>query len=97
MSLFQSREWWSVLDDGPEAGNEELPLSISIQVAPFPKALNSNADVIVTGSLTGFLKVYEVLRQEGDGIRTSGPSNLLLEKQMDDPIIDLALGKLTSS
>ena len=78
--------------------------SISVQVAGFPKGLAGTlgSDVVVLGTLGGLLKILDVVRAEDGGSssaadRTWSASNLLLETQLDEPILQIAVGKLTSS
>ena len=61
------------------------------------------ADVIVAGSLGGLLRIYSPYRPEPDedhigaGKHVSSAGNLLLEVQFEDPIIQIAVGRLSSS
>ena len=55
--------------------------------------------MIVAGSLGGLLRIYSPYRPEPDedqvGVSTAG--NLLLEVQFEDPIFQIAIGRLSSS
>ena len=63
------------------------------------------ADVIVCGSLGGLLRIYSPYRPDPD-LEADGPSvgatastadNLLLEMQMPEPILQLEIGRLSTS
>ena len=55
MSLFKTKEWWSY-DSG--AGPEELYSSNSLAIHPFKQLTGTNSNLIITGSLTGIVRIF---------------------------------------
>lgn len=81
MSLFQAREWWSVKpDDQEETGQGNLI------VANIDNDVNEHVK-IVTASYSGFLRIYYP-RQA-----TYKIDDLLLEKNLELPILQIAAGR----
>lgn len=80
MSLFQAREWWAA----PAGHDEETDVGC-LCVANVDNE-PSGANKIVTGSLQGVLRMYAP-KQKGYKIE-----DLILEKNMDAPILQLAAG-----
>lgn len=89
MSLFKAREFWTTICDNCEQFDQN-----SLKKSK----LSSDDDYIITGSHSGVLRIFkpssEVL---GDG-RVTGfkPTDLLLEKILAQPILQIADGKLIS-
>ena len=83
MSLFHSKEWWSHKAECP---SECSPASLVVaNLASDP----SNADQLITGSFTGHLRIFS----------PSSPSkleDLLLEVQLDEPILQVEVGRFIS-
>ncbi len=82
MSLFQSREWWSV------RGNAGAHCCVIANVdnEPGPGCLNK----IVLGSLDGMLRMYYPRRREYK------VDDLILEKMLEGPVLQLGVGKFVS-
>ncbi len=94
MSIFQVREWWSTDGDQDE---DDVSNASSVSLGVFPQAGDSeHADLVVSGSLGGVIRVYSPFKETPDEDK-SNAANLLLEKQLDDPILQTAIGKLGSS
>mmetsp|Transcript_41791 Transcript_41791/g.75863 ORF Transcript_41791/g.75863 Transcript_41791/m.75863 type:complete len:859 (-) Transcript_41791:47-2623(-) len=83
MSLFQAREWWAV----EIGGNEEFDVG-SMCVANIDNEPGPNASSkIILGSFQGLLRIY-CPRQRDYKIE-----DLLLEKNLEMPILQVAAGK----
>jgi hypothetical protein len=101
MSLFLCREWWSA--DGEAAsdagGGNPAPNFCCFAMAAFPSELASSTEVIICGFTSGMLKVFSPFqhkKEDGTMEKAFAPDNLLLEMQMEEPILQLATGNLTS-
>ena len=100
MSLFQAREWWSYVPDQDPEMNPELPQAFSMTLGAFPGVTGGQSDVLLTASLSGMIRIFSPFideDQQNDGNRNWSPTNLLLELQLPDPILQIETGKLTSS
>lgn len=104
MSLFKTKEWWSY-DSG--AGPEELYSSNSLAIHPFKHLTGTNSNLIITGSLTGILRIFNpalrsnVKNDENNknNIKsqrnTSSSVDLLLEANLKSPILEIEVGQLS--
>lgn len=85
MSLFKARDWWETWCG---SANEEFDIGC-LQVANIDN--NSNGfDKIIVGSFHGVLRIYS---PQGGGFR---PDSLMLEVQLNAPIIQVAVGRFVS-
>ena len=85
MSLFKLREWWSA-----RLGCEEQYSEDALVVGNVDNSLE-NTPKIITGSLQGKIRVHDPT----SGTNASGDTtSLLLETQLDAPILQLKLGRL---
>ncbi|XP_012265701.2 protein PTHB1 isoform X2 [Athalia rosae] len=92
MSLFKTREWWAT-----QCGENEAFDNHSLLVAQLfgPDILN----VIIVGSHKGCLRIYKPSSkwiEEGKTLTGYQPKDLILESQLENPIIDLNVGKFVS-
>ena len=107
MSLFKTKEWWSY-DSG--AGPEELYSSNSLAIHPFKDLTGTNTNLIITGSLTGVVRIFNpALRNVNNdeqgtenekhikGQSESSPSSvyLLLEANLKSPILEIEVGQFS--
>ena len=104
MSLFKSKEWWS-FDSG--AGPEELYSSNSLAIHPFKHLTGTNTNLIITGSLTGVVRIFNPALQSGgtnkkenekhDKNLPDNPSlaDLLLEANLKSPILEIEVGQFS--
>ena len=83
MSLFHSREWWSHKPEYPSECSPTSFLTCNIDEDP------SNTEKLITGSFTGHLRIFSP---------SSPPKleDLLLEVNLDDPILQLEVGRFIS-
>ncbi|NXX82031.1 PTHB1 protein, partial [Urocolius indicus] len=88
MSLFKARDWWStVLGE-----NEEFDQGC-LCVADVDNS-GSGQDKIIVGSYMGYLRIFSPHPvKPGDGMQ---PEDLLLEVQLQEPILQLEVGKFVS-
>lgn len=89
MSLFKARECWITqcsIDENFDVGN--------LLVA----TLNSDNDYIIIGSHSGVLRVYQpsLLRNNDEKLEGYKPTDLLIEKQLPCPILQICRGRLVS-
>ncbi|KAL3267708.1 hypothetical protein HHI36_006839 [Cryptolaemus montrouzieri] len=89
MSLFKTKEVWSHNCEDEESFDQN-----SMIVSP----LNSEADFIITGSHSGILRIFKPVLDINEGVLQTGykPTDLILEKSFDSPILQLGVGKLVS-
>lgn len=89
MSLFKSRGFWKTTTDEDEQFDQN-----SLKVT----RLNSDVDYLVTGSHAGVLRIFRPSTEVGQNGALSDfkPSDLLLEKHLDGPILQMGFGKLVS-
>lgn len=84
MSLFSTLDFWST-----QCGENEKFGFDSMVVADLEESGN---DYIITGSFNGLLRVYQGNNKDAD--RSFKPSNLMIEMQLSNPIIQVFVGKL---
>uniref|UniRef100_UPI00398F4C8B protein PTHB1 isoform X3 n=1 Tax=Pristiophorus japonicus TaxID=55135 RepID=UPI00398F4C8B len=86
MSLFKARDWWST----PVGEQEEFDQGC-LCVADVD---NSGNDEIIVGSYKGILRIYSPEPSKpGAALR---PEELILELQLQDPILQVEVGKFVS-
>lgn len=85
MSLFQAREWWGSRPDGQEETGQGNLVVCNIDNA------SNNSDKIVTASYSGVLRIY-FPQQANYKI-----DDLMIEKNLDEPILQIAAGVFLSS
>ena len=86
MSLYKLKEWWSASHSSEQFADGALVVG-NIDNAP------EGTSKIVTGSLQGWLRIYDPQRA-----RATGDSGvLLLEAKVDAPIYELEIGKVVSN
>lgn len=99
MSLFQAREWWAARSEADEEYD-----SYSLVVCNIDNAIDGH-DKVVTGSLSGTLKIWRPGSAFGAG-REAGlavPSvasrveDLMFEERYSAPIIGVAAGRFSRS
>ncbi|KAL0477411.1 peptidyl-tRNA hydrolaseB1 [Acrasis kona] len=85
MSLFRARDWWSTKCGYDEEFDKGCMVvgNVDNQIG---SAQDSN-DKIVTGSFSGLLRIYKPVKGK------FSPNDLMLEQQLDQPVLQLALGK----
>ena len=97
MSLFQAREWWAVRSEADEEYDNN-----SLVVCNIDNAADGH-DKVVTGSLSGTLKIWRPGSAFGAG-REAGlavPSmasrveDLMYEEHLTSPIIGVAAGRFS--
>lgn len=89
MSLFKARDFWSTVCDSCEEF-DQLSLKKS--------RLGSDDDYIITGSHSGVLRIFKPSSEVLDDGRVTAckATDLLIEKILPQPILQIADGKLTS-
>lgn len=88
MSLFKVRDCWStVCGRGETFGCDALAVD---------DLFGAGEDSIILGSLDGVLRVYGVHSAPPSNLQYS-PSDLLIEMQMDSPVLQVCTGKLIRS
>ena len=89
MSLFKARDLWTA-----QCGENEVFDQSSVVISN----LGSRHDKIVVGSQSGYLRVYEPMLEKAEDGRIHGykPTDLLIEMQLPQPILQVAVGKLVS-
>lgn len=85
MSLFQLREWWR-----HQQATEEFGGSGSLCLAQIQEGRSSQQQII-TGSFSGQLRVFNPSGPE------FSPAHVLLEHQLNEPILQVAWGRFSSS
>ncbi|KAF0758640.1 protein PTHB1 isoform X2 [Aphis craccivora] len=87
MSLFKVRDCWStVCGRGETFGCDALAVD---------DLFGAGEDSIILGSLDGVLRVYGVHSAPPSSLQYS-PSDLLIEMQLDNPVLQVCTGKLIS-
>lgn len=89
MSLFKARDlWWAQCGD-----NETFD-----QASIFTANLGSRCDKIIVGSHSGYLRVFEpsVELLEDGTINGNKPTDLLIEMQLPQTVLQISAGKLVS-
>lgn len=99
MSLFNLITWWSgQVSDSNQQGDNSLtspsppPLMCVSRFNSFDSATGPEKDTIFVGSATGMLSIYQpsdVYYETGN----QSPTDVILECQLNEPIIDLKCGK----
>lgn len=85
MSLFSLKEWWRVRQgDGLEEFDQTAMCIGNVDNSPRARTK------IVTGSFSGMLRIYQPSSSE------FMPSDLLLESQLAEPILGVAIGQFLS-
>ncbi|XP_066916421.1 protein PTHB1-like [Clytia hemisphaerica] len=82
MSLFQARDWWTTWCGGADEEFDQGSLCIA-NIDNNPNGF----DKVIVGSLNGVLRIYT---PQADGFK---PEHLMLEMQMNNPILQLSAGK----
>ena len=91
MSLFKTREWWSL-----DSSNPEIYSPDAFKVARFKKLTGRESDLILTGSLSGNIRIFNPYPVHTEGSeQTFGPENLILEMNLGKPILHIATGRLS--
>ena len=80
MSLFHTKEWWSHKADQPSECSPASLLCCNIDNDP------SGGDKLVTASFSGHLRIFSPTQP-------NRIENLLLEQQMDEPILQIEAGR----
>ncbi|CAF2035963.1 unnamed protein product [Rotaria magnacalcarata] len=89
MSLFKAREWWSC-----QVGSGEEFDYGCLKVGSFTENPNHK---IVVGSHQGILRIFNPSGSHVDSMSNNNASDLLLEKNLGMPIIQIEIGKFVSS
>lgn len=89
MSLFKTREFWCTHSEDDEYFDQN-----SLVVS----RLNSESDFVITGSQSGVLRVFKPSSQLTENNNFTGfkPTDLLIEKIINDPILQVGTGRLIS-
>lgn len=88
MSLFKTREFWFTEFDVDEKFDQNSLLITK---------LNNQADLIFVGSHAGILRIYDPSIETINNVLSSyKPTDLILEKLFDIPILNLGVGRLVS-
>ncbi|KAK0073016.1 hypothetical protein PV326_013866, partial [Microctonus aethiopoides] len=92
MSLFRTKEWWRT-----ECGHGETFDGQSLLVIPLFG--DDKKDIIIISSHSGYLRIYSPSSQWNDEINNSTGykiTDLIIETQIADCIIDIKSGKFMS-
>ncbi|CAF2420164.1 unnamed protein product [Rotaria sp. Silwood2] len=89
MSLFKAREWWSC-----QVGSGEQFDYGCLKVGSFTEDLNNK---VVVGSHQGILRIYSPSSSQSDSITNNHATDLLLEKNLGMPIVQIEIGKFVST
>lgn len=89
MSLFKARECWLT-----QCGIDECFDGKTLLVT----TLNTEYDLIIIGSHSGILRIYQpsLLKSDKGHIDGYKPTDLLIEKQLPHPILQISKGRLVS-
>ncbi|XP_066998295.2 protein PTHB1 isoform X2 [Anabrus simplex] len=89
MSLFKARDFWTTRCGESESFDQQSIVTANI---------GGNSESIITGSLSGVLRVYfPSFRRLEDGTEVGyKPADLLLETELPQPILQVGVGKLVS-
>ncbi|NXX93256.1 PTHB1 protein, partial [Centropus bengalensis] len=88
MSLFKARDWWSTV-----LGEKEEFDQGCLCVADVDNS-GTGQDKIIVGSYMGYLRIFNPQPvKPGDGVQ---PEDLLLEVQLQEPILQVEVGKFVS-
>jgi hypothetical protein len=104
MSLFKAREYWSC-----QVGSGEQFDYGCLKVGSFNEDSNSKSkcfflllniiilyfylDKIIVGSHSGILRIYNPSSSEPDSVTNNYATDLLLEKNLGMPIVQVEIGK----
>lgn len=102
MSLFKARDYWSC-----QVGSDEQFDNGCLKVGSFNDDSNSNEiifdgiermiyvclDKIVVGSHSGILRIYNPSSSDPDSMTNQHATDLLLEKNLGMPIVQVEIGK----
>ncbi|CAF0802521.1 unnamed protein product [Adineta ricciae] len=89
MSLFKAREWWSC-----QVGSGEQFDYGCLKTGSFNEDSNNK---IIVGSQSGILRIYNPSGSEGDSLTHNHATDLLLEKNLGMPIVQVEIGKFIST
>ena len=96
MSLFKTKELWSV----ENLHNNESFSASSLAFFPSTDLITNSAytDLIFTASLEGFLRLFHVVpnASEEQLDNAAKASNLLLEVNLNQPILQIEVGNLST-
>ncbi|XP_057670640.1 protein PTHB1 isoform X1 [Diorhabda carinulata] len=88
MSLFKTRSFWSYRSDDEEYFDQNSMIIT---------CLNGDSDYIITGSQSGVLRIFKPsCTIEDNEISGLLPTDLVIEKIFDKPILQLGYGRLVS-
>lgn len=95
MSLFKARDWWSTQCGTDEDFDQGCLLLANIDDEP------SITDKIIVGSHSGYLRIYRPSPDKGEDEEAATgagfkPTDLLIEKQFNQPVLQLGVGRLVS-
>ncbi|XP_074605309.1 Bardet-Biedl syndrome 9 [Brevipalpus obovatus] len=90
MSLFISRDWWSV-----NCGSDEHFSANSLEIANIDNNPDGS-DKMITGSLEGILRIYTTCSSSDEisSLKPSQANDLLLEVDLKLPILQISCGHL---
>lgn len=88
MSLFKSRELWSTVCGKDESFDSGCMVAADI--------LSRGFDCIIVGSHGGLLRIFQPNPDSENDAIGYQPTDLLIETQLPLPIIQVAVGRLTS-
>ncbi|CAH0604573.1 unnamed protein product [Chrysodeixis includens] len=86
MSIFKVKEWWSNENLQDELSNDGMQNANCLKIDKFNSHSDSDCIIVGEGSL---LKVYKPIEQES--------SNILLESQLSDIVVQIETGKFTGN
>jgi hypothetical protein len=89
MSLFKTREWWSL-----DLNSQEIFSPECFRLAKFKKITGKETDLVITGSLSGNIRIYNPFPVQNDN-QISGAENLILETNLGKPILNISTGRLS--
>ena len=104
MSLFKTREWWTY---NSGAGPEELYSSNSLAIHTFKHLTGNNTNLIITGSLTGVVRIFNPALQaqssrssnekedRTERLNSSSSQDLLLEANLKSPVLEIEVGQFS--
>ncbi|KAJ8957787.1 hypothetical protein NQ314_006502 [Rhamnusium bicolor] len=89
MSLFKIREFWTTQSEDDEYFDQNSLITTT---------LNSDSDFIISGSQSGVLRIFKPSSEltENDGIIGYSATDLLIEKILNVPILQIGCGRLVS-
>ena len=89
MSLFKTREWWSL-----DLNSQEIFSPECFRLAKFKKITGKETDLVITGSLSGNIRIYNPFPVQNEN-QISGAENLILETNLGKPILSISTGRLS--